>query len=64
MNVVNKSEICTIKDMNRINKRGNHCPFGDPFAAPDSSLKFKFLRAEDFFALACSIISGADSGWF
>ena len=32
MNVVNKGEICTIKDMNRINKRGNHCPFGDPFA--------------------------------
>ena len=30
MNVVNNSEICTIKDMNRINKRGNHCPFGDP----------------------------------
>ena len=28
------------------------------------SLKFKFLRAGDFFTLACSIISGADSGWF
>ena len=59
MNVVNKGEICTIKDMNRINKRGNHCPFGTRV-----SLKFKFLRAGDFFTLACSIISRADSGWF
>ena len=33
MNVVNKGEVCTIKDMNRINNRGNHCPFGDPSAA-------------------------------
>ena len=32
MNEVNESEICIIEDMNRINKRGNHCPFGDdPF---------------------------------
>ena len=27
-----KGEICTIKDMNRINKKRNHCQFGDdPF---------------------------------
>ena len=62
MNVVNKGEVCTIKDMNRINKRGITVHLGTHLRRV--SLKFKFLRAGDFFALACSIISGADSGWF
>ena len=30
---MNKGEICTIKDMDRINKKRNHCQFeDDPFA--------------------------------
>ena len=53
MNVVSKrrSNLRTIKDMNRINNRRNHCLFREPICS-DSSLKFKFLRAGDFFALS------------
>ena len=37
-----KGEICTIKDMNRINKKRNHCQFGDdPFAVTLRIFKFR-----------------------
>ena len=35
---MNKDKICTIKDMDRINKRRNHCQFEDDRAAVDEDV--------------------------
>ena len=41
-----KGEIlCTIRDMNRIKKRRNHCQFGGPFCG-DSSLIYMCIKNE------------------